>query len=111
VCQTTPELRLAASGTGDGGRKVIRIDRKCSGASELGRGIKRIAGAVPIIGLVWQVTRTAQRVQAQLHRCSINRQGQVRFWLRSRDRPYVHNVHSIEIRANSMRKSPGKTGG
>src|SRR5215467_4505133 len=29
-------------------RKVIRIDRKCSGARELGRGIKLIAGAVPI---------------------------------------------------------------
>jgi hypothetical protein len=30
-------------------RYVIRIDRKCSGARELGGGIKPIAGAVPII--------------------------------------------------------------
>ena len=33
----------------DGVLEVIRIDRKCSGVGELEGGIKRIAGAVPII--------------------------------------------------------------
>jgi hypothetical protein len=36
-------------------------------------------------GLVWQVTHTAQRVQA-VHRGSIIRQDQTRFWLHTRFR-------------------------